>query len=87
MYHASPLLPMKDDGIMETALQALNTVGDRTSIYPPHSFVNPLMFINSTASACVLGTVHVHHTVELSPFNDHGCCLLHPLVNSCGCNG
>eukprot|EP00752_Nemacystus_decipiens_P010064 g8968.t1 len=25
MYHASPLLPMKDEGIVETALQALNT--------------------------------------------------------------
>lgn len=31
MYHASPLLPMKDEGIMETALHALNTVREQTA--------------------------------------------------------
>lgn len=33
MYHASPLLAMKDEGIVATALQALNTVRGRDSVY------------------------------------------------------
>ena len=33
MYHAGPLLPMKDEGIVETALEALNTVREDSSKY------------------------------------------------------
>lgn len=57
MYHAGPLLPMKDEGIVETALQALNTVRGRRSKYPihQHTYTPPVKhYIEHRTHSCII---------------------------------